>query len=364
MVEEPAEDIDTTSRSACCLVSTTPGTSGCVASQAPAVSGLPKKFITAQHRSAAGTVHVWASPPTNTTAVRGLQVAGPPGRTVTVMPSPEMGSVEVMTVSVEHVGHAEGVDRAHRPDCRAAVDGHPVGGRYRGERVRRPDPPLVIEPDHVLVVQLGQQATEIATGGHGIGEGDWIRGIAGAGEPAQDRPVHRTRGGCDVRDAAARHADGQRRRISPDSRYVIAVMVSATGSPDAALQCATPAVHLARTHEDLSATALLERLIIEGVDQLDYPGIVFRGPAHDRRAALAAGPDVWEIISRLQELDGSEESRIATLSAESDLHPRLIRIALDYAADHPHEVRARIDRNRAMVVRSREATAQRGALLA
>ncbi|MGH8824490.1 MAG: hypothetical protein ACRDVN_08440 [Jiangellaceae bacterium] len=117
-------------------------------------------------------------------------------------------------------------------------------------------------------------------------------------------------------------------------------------------------------HEGVSATALLDRLIIEGVDQLDYPGIVFRGPAHDRRAALSAGPDVWEIISRLQELDGSEEQRIATLSAESDLHPRLVRIALDYAADHPDEIRERIERNRTVAERNRHAAEQREALLA
>ena len=49
--------------------------------------------------------------------------------------------------------------------------------------------------------------------------------------------------------------------------------------------------------EGVTATALLDQLIIEGTDQLDYPGIVFRGPAHDRRAALAAGPDVWEIVA-------------------------------------------------------------------
>jgi hypothetical protein len=116
--------------------------------------------------------------------------------------------------------------------------------------------------------------------------------------------------------------------------------------------------------EGISATALVDRLIIEGVDQLNYPGIVFRGPAHDRRAALAAGPDVWEIISRLQELDGSEEQRIATLSAESDLHPRLIRIALDYAADHIDQIRDRIERNRNLAERSRKASEHREALLA
>lgn len=115
--------------------------------------------------------------------------------------------------------------------------------------------------------------------------------------------------------------------------------------------------------EGSTATALLDQLIIEGIDQRDYPGIVFRGPAHDRRAALAAGPDVWEVIGRLQELDGSEEQRVGVLSAESDLHPRLIRIALDYAAEHPDEVQGRVGRNRAEAERSRSLSRQREALL-
>ncbi len=116
--------------------------------------------------------------------------------------------------------------------------------------------------------------------------------------------------------------------------------------------------------DGISATALVERLIVEGVEQLDFPGIVFRGPAHDRRAALAAGPDVWEVIARLRELEGSTEERIATLSEESELHPRLIRLAVDYAAEHPDEIRRRMDRNDEMVERSRQATQQREALLA
>ena len=116
--------------------------------------------------------------------------------------------------------------------------------------------------------------------------------------------------------------------------------------------------------EGVTATALLDRLIIEGIDQLDHPGIVFRGPAHDRRAALAAGPDVWEIVARLQELEGGEEQRISLLAAESDLHPRLIRIALDYAAEHADEIRERIDRNRGAIERSQRTAQQREALLA
>ncbi len=73
---------------------------------------------------------------------------------------------------------------------------------------------------------------------------------------------------------------------------------------------------------------------------------------------------MWEVIARLRELDGSSEQRIATLSEESDLHPRLIRIAIDYAAEHAEETRRRMDRNAAMVEESRRAAEQRAALLA
>lgn len=113
-----------------------------------------------------------------------------------------------------------------------------------------------------------------------------------------------------------------------------------------------------------SATALLERLIIEGVDALDHPGIIHRGPPHDRRASLTAGPDVWEVIARLRELKGDEEQRIATLARETDLHPRQIRIAIDYAVEHPGGVQDRIERREAQVVASRRAVEQREALLA
>lgn len=116
--------------------------------------------------------------------------------------------------------------------------------------------------------------------------------------------------------------------------------------------------------EGISATALLERLIIEGVDTLEHPGIVYRGPVHDRRASLAAGPDVWEIVGRLRELEGDEEQRIAMLAEESGLHPRQIRIALDFAAAHPEQIQKRIERNERAAEESRRIAEQREALLA
>lgn len=116
--------------------------------------------------------------------------------------------------------------------------------------------------------------------------------------------------------------------------------------------------------EGLSVTALLERLIIEGVDTLDHPGIVHRGASHDRRAALAAGPDVWEIVARLRELEGDEEHRIAALAAESDLHPRQVGAALEFAAHHPEDVEERIARNEQAIAEGRRVAEQREALLA
>lgn len=116
--------------------------------------------------------------------------------------------------------------------------------------------------------------------------------------------------------------------------------------------------------EGTSATTLLERLIIEGVDALDHPGIVYRGPLHDRRAALAGGPDVWEVIARLRELKGTEEKRIGILAEEIDLHPRLVRLALEFAAEHPDEVEDRIRRNKTAATSSRRSARQREALLA
>ena len=88
------------------------------------------------------------------------------------------------------------------------------------------------------------------------------------------------------------------------------------------------------------------------------------GPGSRPAGRARRRPDVWEVIARLQELDGSEEQRVSLLSKESDLHPRLIRIALDYAAEHPDDVRRRIDKNRAMAQQSEAAALQRDALLA
>lgn len=116
--------------------------------------------------------------------------------------------------------------------------------------------------------------------------------------------------------------------------------------------------------EGVTGTALLEQLITEGTEQRDYPGIVFRGPAHDRRAGLAVGPDVWEVVARLRDLDGDEEHRIGILSEEAGLHPRFIRIALDYSAEHMDDVMRLIRENEAALERARTSAEHRETILA
>jgi hypothetical protein len=72
---------------------------------------------------------------------------------------------------------------------------------------------------------------------------------------------------------------------------------------------------------------------------------------------------VWEVVARLRELKGSEEKRIATLAMESELHPRQIRTAIDFAAEQREQIESRIRRKSEAADPSRRASEERSALL-
>ena len=59
----------------------------------------------------------------------------------------------------------------------------------------------------------------------------------------------------------------------------------------------------ARTVPGATASALAQRLVDEGLRTAEHPGIIFKDGPTGRRAALAGGPDVWEIVNVLRELD-------------------------------------------------------------
>ncbi len=116
--------------------------------------------------------------------------------------------------------------------------------------------------------------------------------------------------------------------------------------------------------EAITERALLERLVSEGLDMVDHPGIVYRDGPTGRRAALAVGPDVWQVVSALRHTSGADEQRVTVLAEQFALHPRHIRTAIDFAATHRDEIDAQIAENDAAAERAREATERRAALMA
>lgn len=98
-----------------------------------------------------------------------------------------------------------------------------------------------------------------------------------------------------------------------------------------------------------------ERLIDEGLRMADHPGIVFRDGPASRRAGLAGGPDVWEVIEVLK---GSEMTGAAAVDAAAQwggLTPAQVELAVRYYGDFRDEIDERIDANRREAERLREA---------
>lgn len=116
--------------------------------------------------------------------------------------------------------------------------------------------------------------------------------------------------------------------------------------------------------EGITERALLERLVVEGLDTLQHPGIVYRDGPTGRRAALAVGPDVWEVVSALRYTSGSDAERVAALAEQFDLHPRHIRTAIDFAAAHREDIDAQVAANDAAAERARQLAEQRAHLMA
>jgi hypothetical protein len=116
--------------------------------------------------------------------------------------------------------------------------------------------------------------------------------------------------------------------------------------------------------EGTTATELIERFVKEGLAIAAHPGIVFKPGPSGRRAALAGGPDVWEIAAALRHVTGREAQRVAALAEQFGIHQRQVVIALNYAAAHRHEIDARIRINDRALEEAERIAAERERLLA
>jgi hypothetical protein len=94
-----------------------------------------------------------------------------------------------------------------------------------------------------------------------------------------------------------------------------------------------------------SQRQLAERYIDEGLRMDDHPGLVFRDGPLGRRAGLAAGPDVWEIVAALKGVPTRGRGAIAELAELLDLGEGQIQAALGYYGEYPEEIDELIRRN-------------------
>jgi hypothetical protein len=91
-----------------------------------------------------------------------------------------------------------------------------------------------------------------------------------------------------------------------------------------------------------STSAIAQRLIDEGLRMADHPGITFKDGPSGRRAALALGPDIWEIIKYLREIDDRGPAALDAAAEAFAADPGRIATAVSYYGDYPDDIDAEI----------------------
>jgi hypothetical protein len=120
-----------------------------------------------------------------------------------------------------------------------------------------------------------------------------------------------------------------------------------------------------RAHDErVSETSLVVRLLDEGLKTSAYPGIVYRDGPAGRRAGVAGGPDVWEVVVALRHTGKRGDARVSASAEQLDLPERLVRTAVAFAAAHPDEVESMIARNEAAAKRAEQVARERERFLA
>lgn len=77
----------------------------------------------------------------------------------------------------------------------------------------------------------------------------------------------------------------------------------------------------------------------------EHPGILFRGGPAGRRAALAGGPDIWELIATLRNGKTKGDAAVAATAELLGLTEQQVRTAVRYYGAYSEEIDERIRRN-------------------
>lgn len=109
-------------------------------------------------------------------------------------------------------------------------------------------------------------------------------------------------------------------------------------------------------------SGLAQRLVDEGLRMADHPGIVFRDGPAGRRPALVVGPDVWEVVVFLREIDERGEAAVFAAAETFGVPPSSVDAGIRYYTAFPAEIDAWIDEARVASERA-ELEWQRGQAL-
>lgn len=101
-------------------------------------------------------------------------------------------------------------------------------------------------------------------------------------------------------------------------------------------------------HPGLSHSGAAAMLVDEGLRMDAHPGVLFREGPSGRRAVLAGGPDVWEVVRALKSTRAAEpgvdvDELLAVVSQNTGLSERQLHVAIEYYADYPDEVDRLVD---------------------
>jgi hypothetical protein len=85
-----------------------------------------------------------------------------------------------------------------------------------------------------------------------------------------------------------------------------------------------------------------------------HPGIVLRpGPA-GHRPGLAGGPDVWEVVRVVQNVEARGDRAITEAANWLGLSATQVQIAMEYYADYPAEIDAWLAKIDAQEIKAEE----------
>src|SRR5215469_16089323 len=85
-------------------------------------------------------------------------------------------------------------------------------------------------------------------------------------------------------------------------------------------------------------SGLAQRLVDEGLRMAEHPGVLFKDGPSGRRSALAFGPDVWEVVKFLREIDERGPDAVDAAVEVLGLSEAQVRISMHYYSAYPDEV--------------------------